>query len=401
MKPRLFWPLAFGLLACSQTVVIAPAPGDAGRPTLDAGRAETDLGTPDAGAAPPPPVALDVLFVVDNSPSMEEEQVSLAEAIPGLVSALATGRVLDVDTGALVRDFPPVTSLQMGVVSADMGSGRERVPTCEGLGDDGVLSTQGAMDATPRCAASYPSFLAFEAGADGSGEEPEALAGRLAADVACVAQLGTEGCGFEQPLEAMLKALTPASSELRFFEGTRGNGAGGPNDGFLRDDAALGIVLLTDEDDCSARDTDVYNPSSINYRGDLNLRCLNHPEALHDVGRFVDGLLAIEPAARIAFTAIAGLPARLAPRPGEPANYRRMLNAPRMQERIDPDNPNALVASCDASERGLAYPPRRVVTLARDLEARGAKATVQSICTRSFSAAIADVALRLAATLES
>jgi hypothetical protein len=56
---------------------------------------------------------------------------------------------------------------------------------------------------------------------------------------------GAAGCGFEQPLHAMRTALT-----------------GSLNPGFLRTDALLAVVFLTDEDDCSVRDPALFGPMS-------------------------------------------------------------------------------------------------------------------------------------------
>jgi hypothetical protein len=54
----------------------------------------------------------------------------------------------------------------------------------------------------------------------------------------CVAQVGTDGSGHEQPLNGAKLALTDRITD-------------GKNAGFLRDDALLAIVMLTDEDDQS------------------------------------------------------------------------------------------------------------------------------------------------------
>ncbi|MCZ7678023.1 MAG: hypothetical protein M5U28_04290 [Sandaracinaceae bacterium] len=100
------------------------------------------------------------------------------------------------------EDFRGVRDLHVGVITTDMGTGGFSVPTCSrsDFGDDGILRTQGRTDLG--CAATYPSILTFTT--DG-GVSPE----EFARDVACVSTLGTSGCGFEQPLEAILKALSP------------------------------------------------------------------------------------------------------------------------------------------------------------------------------------------------
>ena len=66
-----------------------------------------------------------------------------------------------------------------------------------------------------------------------------------------MAQLGTDGCGFEQHLESMRRGL----------ENGKGNG-------FLRDDAFLAVIFIQDEDDCSASDGEIFNPDQdLNDRG--------------------------------------------------------------------------------------------------------------------------------------
>ncbi|HJL29556.1 MAG TPA: hypothetical protein RMI62_10820, partial [Polyangiaceae bacterium LLY-WYZ-15_(1-7)] len=213
---------------------------------------------------------VDLLFMVDNSNSMSEEQVALSNELPRLVRVLASG---DADEDG-TQDFPPVRSLQIGVVSSDMGTGGFLVPTCSesSFGDDGVLRTEGNV-ARPGCMATYPSFLSFRP-ADGG--DPSAFA----SDVTCVAAMGTNGCGFEQQLESILKAVTPSTSSITFGMGTVGH-ADGANAGFIRDNSLLTIINVTDEDDCSAADPDLFNPSSTAYTGDLNLRCFQYPEAVH------------------------------------------------------------------------------------------------------------------------
>ena len=57
---------------------------------------------------------VDLLFMIDNSGSMEEEQTSLATEIPRLVQTLASGVARDGST------FPAVRDLRVGVVSSDM-----------------------------------------------------------------------------------------------------------------------------------------------------------------------------------------------------------------------------------------------------------------------------------------
>lgn len=376
-KPRCSLVFAVVVAGCAQSMTV-PGP-DAG-PAPDVGQDSTpdvELGGLDAG---PPDVActprtdrLDLLLVVDDSGSMTEEQVSFALELPRFLNGLVTGVRPDGTTAE------PVTDIHVGVVSTDMGVGGASVFTCEDRdGDDGILQT--VTDASG-CPSTHPPFLAFRGGDTNE----------FVARASCASSLGTSGCGFEQPLEAMLKALTPSTSSVIFEEGTTGH-ADGANLGFRRAGAALLVVVLTDEEDCSALDADVFNPESSRYPGpDLNLRCFHYPEAVHPVRRYVDGLLALEDhPSRIAFASIVGVPVDLVSSEG-PADYEAILSDPRMQEYPDPENRSRLTPSCNVPGRGLAFPPRRFVDLSRQLDARGARTTLLSICQESFG--LTDIAI--------
>ena len=76
----------------------------------------------------------------------------------------------------------------------------------------------------------------------------------VAGAFSCIAGLGINGCGFEQPLEAALKALSPAAPNAStgaayrpptFFRNTFGHGDGA-NDGFVREGTLLAVVVVSD-----------------------------------------------------------------------------------------------------------------------------------------------------------
>ena len=330
---------------------------------------------------------LDLLLLVDSSGSMVEEQDALARELPALVRAFATG---DVD-GDGAQDFPAVASLQVGTISPDMGTGGHEVPTCSEpfLGDDGVLLGAGNLfDAS--CEESYPRVQRFEPGAPGADAE------RFARNVSCVAQLGTDGCGFEQQLEAALKAVTPSTSATSFQAGTRGH-ADGANAGFVRERAVLALVNVTDENDCSAADPELFDLDSPRFATDPNLRCSDYPEALHPVSRYAEGFLDAKggDASRLVFANIAGIPRDL-----EGASGDAILADPRMEERVDPREPFQLEPSCttlyEEAPPGRASPPRRLVETASALEARGAATVNASICRASFGDAVGRILARVA-----
>ncbi len=341
---------------------------------------------------------VDLLFVIDNSDSMSEEQASLASQLPAFVRALVMPPDADGDGNP---DWLPITDLQVGVVTTDMGVGGVLgLPTCSerpDFGDDAVLRTVGAL--MPSCSAMYPTFLAFAAGATAPEE--------FAFQVGCLTTAGIGGCGFEQPLEAMLKALSPArptsytgSSYVppRFFLDTSGHGDGA-NAGFVRNDTLLAVVMVTDEEDCSIHDSELFNPDPDSPYGatSLNLRCFAHArDAVHPVSRYITGLTALRPNRPdlVAFGVIAGVPVDLVESMPDALDYERMLRDERMIEQIDPAPPppilpgDRLLPSC-SSASGEAFPPRRLVEVARGIGP--GRSTVQSICDPSFGPAAAAI----------
>jgi len=365
-----------------------------------------DAGAPDAGPPAGPTDELDLLFMVDNSNSMSEEQESLSAELPRLVRILASGDFDEDGSTGGPSDFAPF-DMHVGVVTSDMGTGGATVPTCarSDFGDDGVLRSQGRTDITG-CMAVYPMFLDFD---PSDGRDPNAFA----TDMACVATTGTGGCGFEQQLEAILKALSPSAPQSwtapgytapTFFRNTFGHGDTN-NDGFVRDDSVLAIIPVTDEEDCSARDADLFNPSSPTYGAtDLNLRCFAHSEeALHPIARFVDGIMQLRRSRnRVVYAPIAGVPVDLAPSGGAAPAWDIMVSEDpavrddRMEERVDPAMPNRLQPSCNVPGRGVAFPPVRIARVGRGLEAAGANVTIQSICQESFRGPLTEIIREIA-----
>lgn len=350
---------------CYQSITV-DAPPDATR--LDAGLdvIRFDVAFPDippVDAGPLPTNQVDLLFIIDDSGGMGEEQEFLATELPRMLTQLLSGSFPGLEV-------PPVPNLHVGFVRTDMGSHEYSVPTCNNSGD-GLLTNGGCRWSDPGL------FMDI----DGVGVELE--------EAACSASsLDDSGCGYEQPLEAMLKALTPAGSPIRFFDNTRGHGD--LHAGFLRPGAQLAVIVLANEDDCSAMDSEIYNSSSGRFTPDLNLRCAFHEEALHPIERYVDGLLAVVPASRLTFATIAGVPVDV-----QGLEYEEILNDPRMAVRRDPEEPTALAPSCEASRRGPAFPPRRLLRFAQSLEARGAQAVNISICQNDYAQVAELIAQRL------
>lgn len=362
---------------------------------------------------------IDVLFVVDDSQSMANEQRALGEQLPRMARALTSG---DLD-GDGEQEFSPPADVQLGVVSTDMG-----LPTvadiehCTGLGDDARLGL--ARPAASGCSPRQPPFIRYEAGSTS--------ADQLAADFSCLAQLGTDGCGFEQPLEAALKALWPGADQRVRFLGVDGTSStfghgDGANAGFSRAEPAavpslLVIVVLTDEDDCSTPDVRVFTPSSYLQPDDpliaqgLNVRCSHNPDRLYPIARYANALRMLRPGAEqlVLFAAIAGVPPERVSREAmaqldygdddaREAFYDTLLDDPQMQALTednatpDPHDDTLRPACNDGGEGGaIAYPARRITQLAREL---GSDGLVQSICQDDFTDAVGFLLERIAARM--
>jgi hypothetical protein len=203
----------------------------------------------DASVIPPPARTLhyqannrnvDLLFLIDDSSSMRLSQDNLMRNFPVLMTTL--------------RNLPGgLPNVHIAVISSDMGAGDGSIASCDsedpgtpiGTGGAGGLSTVGAkrgmfqFSARGTCTSTgLDPGATFISDVDGLRN----YTGNLEDVFTCIAALGEQGCGFEHQFAAITRAL-----------GVDGRGtAPAANLGFLRPDAYLAIVLITDEDDCSA-----------------------------------------------------------------------------------------------------------------------------------------------------
>jgi len=170
--------------------------------------------------------SVDLLFLIDDSASMALLQQNLARNFPLFMQALESA------PGGLPDVHIAVASTDMGA-QAD-GASASAIAACDGTGKAGAFqySPRGSCAATNLDAGA--TFISNVGGVAN-------YTGNLADTFACIAALGEGGCGFEQPFAAITRAL-----------GADGQPPPAQNQGFLRDDAYLGIVLITNEDDCSA-----------------------------------------------------------------------------------------------------------------------------------------------------
>jgi hypothetical protein len=168
--------------------------------------------TPDAGMMMPDKGCkkVDLLFVIDDSGSMLDEQQTLVASFPDFVSAMQA-------------QLANTESYHVGIVASDA------YPFNEGQCIlDGALVTQTGGEG-----ASNKGCLPFTSGKRWMDETED-----LNSKFGCAGQVGTSGDGNERPMYAMLRAV---NAEL--------NGPGACNDGFIREDALLVVVVITDEED--------------------------------------------------------------------------------------------------------------------------------------------------------
>ena len=350
---------------------------------------------------------LDVLFVIDNSPSMAEEQQKLVEQVPRLVDLLITGAENDPS----VEDFPPVEGLHVGIVTTDIGYTTvpphdfsvpaDFNPTefCSASGDAGFMQTSGG--GAEDCSATTPPegtlYLEFP--------NPPFTESDLVNDVECLARQGNPAnpsCGYEQQLQAILTQ--------------DGNSA---NLGFERQDALLAVILITDEDDCSTTDPRVFDtvdtpgnpfqgPFTSEDQVQFNLRCWAHSEALRDIQDFVTGIQALKgDGSQVVFAAITGVPlkAALAAENFETdvERYDAILADSDMEESPDPDEDDQpgqqLTPACSTPDAGSAAPAIRIVETARGLAEAGVGTVVESICADDYAPALNAIVDRIADAL--
>ncbi|MDX2019283.1 MAG: hypothetical protein SF187_03515 [Deltaproteobacteria bacterium] len=323
---------------------------------------------------------LDLLFVVDNSGSMESEQKSLRQEFKHMMEAF--------------EQRAGVADLHVAVVSTDVGAGN--IPLSNGacsmsrLGGTRTGGDRGELQAPSHCGVRDGArFLASQPGGKTN------FVGRLPDVFSCIADLGTAGCGFEHSLLAARLALDEAQTKT--------------NVGFLRKDAALGIVFVTDEDDCSAPpDSGLFSDQSFSSQ-EPSLRCalkghvcrgmplLATPQnfslsdcaasddgggALYPVQKFVDYVkgLKADPN-RIFVSAIAGWPETAAP-----ATYGF---APAKKDSLDlkPVCVSTRVGTPEG-DKDTAFPALRIK---RFIDAFGDAGHIESICQSDLRQALATI----------
>lgn len=399
--------------------------------------------------------SVDILFEVDNSNSMAANQANLARNFTVLINQLVSPPDRNMDGTA---DYPPVKSLHVGVISSDLGTPGSTVPSCANsdIGDDGLLNpvrngqairshqpwtTAPAGTRPARCTTDpnqYPAFLTFDAATTNPAEFRD--------DFVCNAYLSTNGCGLEQQLEAAYRALVVHNPREQA-------GNMDPNAGFVRPNAVLAIVIVSDEEDGSVRDcryaesgvpcTDgigVFDSTSAAWAStDLNLRFyMYQPGGAQDptwnLDRYMNprmpnrGFTSLKPnrPENVIFAAIAGVPIMLPQTASGQTDYDALLGrmpdgsdglttmspegpVSMRQRNMDPSCSTRVVPACrregssydpmrpacDTMVQYFALPSRRIVEVARRFQATYNNGSVSSICRNDYTDALTQIVQRI------
>ncbi len=397
--------------------------------------------------------AVDLLVVVENAASMAPYQHTFMQGFDRLLAQLQDAQV---DPVTMRPRYAPPRSLHVGVVSSDLGTPGSVVPSCSNsdLGDDGLLNpiksglslrthlpwtTAPAGRRPPRCTDDpnqYPSFLTFTADVSNATEFRD--------DFVCNAYLSIGGCGLPAHLEAAYRALVTHNPRQM-------TGNIDPNAGFVRDDAALAILVLANRDDGSTRDcrfaepgvpcTDavgVYDVMSPDWSSsELNLRFYMYtPGSRQDptwpIDRYIDpmrpnrGFTSLKPGRPelVFFGAIAGVPLdtplrgvdwdRLLGRnpdgsdgyTGEsaegPVSMRQRNMDPMCSGRVVPScraEASPRSGACDSQSQPFAWPARRIAQVARRFDERYGNGMISSVCRQDFGDAFTEFARLVRARL--
>ena len=346
---------------------------------------------------------LDVLFMIDNSASMNLSQANLLRNVPTFMNVL--------------KDLPGgLPNIHVAVVSSDMGAGDGMVnASCSATGDNGVFQS------APRGTCTSTTLLPGATFISNVGGSTNYAAPDIATVFACIAALGQAGCGFESPFASVLRALGADDKPLP-----------AENQGFLRADALLAIVMVTNEDDCSTgagvpldfydSNSDMAFSSPFGPSADYRCNEFGHlcdgvrPPRMAPNGQVgdtvtlqnctsseCDGLLTpvaevaarikalkAAPASEIFVAAITGPATPYQVHWAAPLNAADtscgMASCPRPQ----------ITHSCTAADNSFADPAVRVTQLAA---AFGANGFVSSICDADFAPALQQIATRIGTLL--
>jgi hypothetical protein len=310
---------------------------------------------------------LDVLFVIDDSGSTRDKQQVFAQNYKNFVAKLA--------------EFPSgLPNLHLGVITSSIDVGRDvGAAVCHP-----ASGTNGALINAPRdpratCAQPTTDRFLADLAVPGGGRMVN-YSGTLPDALSCISSVGDAGCGLEAPLEAIKRALDGSHPE---------------NAGFVRRGALLAVVILTDEDDCSAdpqlfAQTPVAGDSrdftcalaayqcnpSISAMG-MHAGCrVRHDGLLRDPRDYANFLTGLKGPAGVAVALVAGDPT--------PSIATGALTMPIRQS-------VAVLPSCSATINGTLAIGRPALRLDEFRGVFGDRGLFRSVCQADYSGALSDI----------
>jgi hypothetical protein len=241
---------------------------------------------------------IDLLLMIDNSRSMADKQQILADAVPDLVKGLVNPKCVDPNDVTRVaptqptdplkncevgfkREFDPVLDIHIGIITSSLGGhGADACPIKDPVcpsgsnpsnNDAGHLVTRKDPCAPDQRIPTYKDkgFLAWDPkqqlmppGEKNIGDASMAGSGIVSTLRDMVLGTGQVGCGYEAQHESWYRFLIdPEPYKDVTIQAGRGVPTGTDADilaqraDFLRPSSLLAIIMLTDENDCSIKES--------------------------------------------------------------------------------------------------------------------------------------------------
>jgi hypothetical protein len=233
---------------------------------------------------------VDLVFMLDNSRSMADKQNVLVLTVPELVNGLVNPRCVDENgdpapmqpagpsdvcpVAGTTREFEPVVDIHIGILSSSIGSsGADSCPDQENNtcgpdpnfcnNDKGHLVTRqsqcGGGDVTTYQGKGFLAWDPKQKLVPPGEDKPGSLTASLSEMVTGMGQIG---CGYESQLESWYRFLVdPEPYEKISVIGGEATPEGidqvllAQRRDFLRPDSLLAIIMLTDENDCSIKES--------------------------------------------------------------------------------------------------------------------------------------------------
>ena len=218
----------------------ADGSADGGAPHFDVGdgSATAEAGDEPTGGC----TAVDFLFVIDNSASMESYQAALVAAFPLFMQEIDDALphddyhvlVTDSDAWGRCNTANPWNGNDPGSDLCTNYVKQTVFEECDRTRGAGVVHPAGKFATNGVCDPAGDQRYIVEGDPDPVGT------------FACMATVGTAGDASERPMDSLVAAMAP---EI--------NGVGGCNEGFLRDDAVLVVTFISDDPHYEDHDTPI------------------------------------------------------------------------------------------------------------------------------------------------